>query len=83
MEVPFLHGQRHQKAREEQEDHCIIHTSTARVPSLKYCVETVEAGRMFRNGNKITGSKAVTDSGMISLIHRVARYEAGREGRDP
>lgn len=58
-------------------------THTASVPSLKYCVETVEAGRMFRNGNRITGSRAVTDSGMISLIHRVANDEARREGTDP
>lgn len=83
VEVPFLHGQRHQEAREEQEDHCIMSTHTASVPSLKYCVETVEAGRMFRNGNRITGSRAVTDSGMISLIHRVANDEARREGTDP
>ena len=47
---------------------------------MKYCVDTVDAGRMFRSGNKITGSKAVTDSGMISLIHRVASNEPGEPG---
>lgn len=48
------------------------HAQRGELPSLKYCVETVEAGRMLRNGKRITGSNAVTDSGMISLIHKVA-----------
>lgn len=33
---------------------------------------------MFRRGNKMTGRRAVTESGITSLIHRVAGDKAGK-----